>query len=630
MTQEEREFDLICMGRAGVDLCADQIGTGIEGATTFSKSLGGRPANVAVGACRLGLQTAILTRIGDEDLGGFIKKTLRKEGVDDSMLVTDPNGLTALTLLGGHTPERFSQMYYRENCADAAFCEEDFSLETLFRGKALLVTGALCSTKQMFENACKAITLALEAKTKVVLDIDFCSVLWGLTQYDGGGSFSDEDTCIQERLQDLLPMCDLLVGTEEEFKIAANCQDLKEAIETLQNLTHAILVLKKGFRGCSVFTSYTDEEISSEGFHVPLQNTLGMEEAFLSAFLRGWLTGQPLSTCCKWGNVCSALVSSRHGFLPEMPFWQELQEFLEKDEDFCVSGLNSLHESLSKSSKSMEDLCVLSIDHRSYFKRFSATPEKIKEFKDLIYQALLQVQKKEAGAELGMILDEDYSSSILQEVDADHIWCSTCIEKADTFPLSFLEGREASEILRRRPKNLVTKVLVRHPLASKDREIEQQVRRLKDLHRASMEWGQEWMLELVIEPDTIACNQVYPQIMDEYYEAGVYPNWWKLPPIRREETWEKISEVLTKNDKNCRGVLIFGGNEELLPLSATLRCIRSQKFIKGFVVGRTIWAQAAKKWFRGQMSDREVIEEVASRYMLLIDSWHENLVLEEV
>ena len=136
-----RALDLICMGRAGVDLYGDQVGGRLEDMQTFSKYLGGSPANTAVGAARLGLKPAMLTRVGDEHNGRFVRETLAAEGVDVSHVRTDAGRLTALAFLGIRDRETFPLLFYRDNCADMAIDEQDFDREFIGSATGLLVSG---------------------------------------------------------------------------------------------------------------------------------------------------------------------------------------------------------------------------------------------------------------------------------------------------------------------------------------------------------------------------------------------------------------------------------------------------------------------------------------------------------
>src|SRR5882724_5848240 len=115
-----RRFDLACLGRLAVDLYAQQVGCPLEDASTFAKYLGGSSANIAFGVARLGLRAAMISRVGDEQMGRFLVQTLQKEGCDTSMVQVDPQRLTALVVLGLKDRDTFPLLFYRENCADMA------------------------------------------------------------------------------------------------------------------------------------------------------------------------------------------------------------------------------------------------------------------------------------------------------------------------------------------------------------------------------------------------------------------------------------------------------------------------------------------------------------------------------
>jgi 5-dehydro-2-deoxygluconokinase len=121
----ETELDVITIGRSSVDLYGQQIGGRLEDMASFAKSVGGCPANIAIGTARLGLRSALITRVGDEAFGRFIREQLVREGVDISGVATDPKRLTALVILGVRDRSTFPLIFYREDCADAALDESD-------------------------------------------------------------------------------------------------------------------------------------------------------------------------------------------------------------------------------------------------------------------------------------------------------------------------------------------------------------------------------------------------------------------------------------------------------------------------------------------------------------------------
>ncbi|MEL6745183.1 MAG: PfkB family carbohydrate kinase, partial [Pseudomonadota bacterium] len=131
-------LDVITIGRSSVDLYGAQVGGRLEDMASFKKYIGGSPTNIAAGSARLGLKSAVITRVGDEHMGRFIREQLQREGVDVTAVKTDPERLTALVLLGIRDDAQFPLIFYRENCADMAICEDD--IDPAFIAKAGCVT----------------------------------------------------------------------------------------------------------------------------------------------------------------------------------------------------------------------------------------------------------------------------------------------------------------------------------------------------------------------------------------------------------------------------------------------------------------------------------------------------------
>jgi len=137
------KLDLICIGRAGVDFYAEQIGARLEDVGSFAKYIGGSSTNIACCSSRMGLKSALITRVGDEHMGQFIREQLQREGVDTSHVVTDPERLTALVVLGIKDEDTFPLIFYRENCADMAISKNDFDESFIASAKTLLITGCV-------------------------------------------------------------------------------------------------------------------------------------------------------------------------------------------------------------------------------------------------------------------------------------------------------------------------------------------------------------------------------------------------------------------------------------------------------------------------------------------------------
>jgi 5-dehydro-2-deoxygluconokinase len=144
-------LDLIAIGRSSVDLYGEQVGCRLEDMGSFAKYIGGSPTNTAIGASRLGLRAGLLTRVGADHFGRFIREQLERECVDTRGVRDDPGRLTALAILGIRDPDTFPLLFYRENCADMALCVGDIDPALLRSARAVLVNGTHLSQPNVFD-----------------------------------------------------------------------------------------------------------------------------------------------------------------------------------------------------------------------------------------------------------------------------------------------------------------------------------------------------------------------------------------------------------------------------------------------------------------------------------------------
>ncbi|MBN9333904.1 5-dehydro-2-deoxygluconokinase, partial [Devosia sp.] len=247
-----KTLDVITIGRASVDLYGQQIGTRLEDIGSFAKSVGGCPTNISVGTARLGLKSALITRVGNEQMGRFIREQLQREGVETKGVVTDPERLTALVLLSVENDKSFPLIFYRDNCADAALNESDIDEDFVRSAKAVLVTGTHFSKPHSDAAQRKAMRIAKANGALVVLDIDYRPNLWGLAGHDAGDSRYIASDKVSAHLKTVLADCDLIVGTEEEVLIASGESDLHAALRTIRSISSGTIVLKRGPMGCIV------------------------------------------------------------------------------------------------------------------------------------------------------------------------------------------------------------------------------------------------------------------------------------------------------------------------------------------------------------------------------------------
>ncbi len=326
--EQQRPIDIISMGRVAVDLYSEQIGSSLENTETFRKYLGGCAGNIAVGCSRAGLKSAMFSCVGTDAMGQFLKQELQREGVDITLVSETSAHLTGLVLLGVNPPDRFPLIFYRERCADMQLKLEDAKKEFIASAKSLLFTGTGLSTTAMRAATHHAIAVARSVNTRVIFDLDYRPVLWGLTaQGDGETRYKISDI-VSQQYQEILPRCDLVVGTEEEVLIAGAADNLEQALINIRAQTSAPIVLKRGAQGCAVYLHGHATPITAQAFPVQILNVLGAGDGFMSGFLRGLLRGESWQICAQYGNACGAIVVTRHGCAPAMPYFNEMQDFI--------------------------------------------------------------------------------------------------------------------------------------------------------------------------------------------------------------------------------------------------------------------------------------------------------------
>lgn len=631
-----RPIDVVCMGRAAVDLYGEQIGSRLEDMRSFARYLGGSPANTAVGVARLGLKPAMLTRVGDEHNGRFVRERLAAEGVDVRHVTTDPKRLTALVFLGIRDRETFPLVFYRENCADMGLAASDVDPALIASANALLLSGTHLSQPGTLEACRRAIALAHEARTRIVLDIDYRPVLWGLTSPGLGEQRYVASERVSAVLQTVVADCDLLVGTEEEIRIAGGSGDTLAALRRLRELSAATLVVKRGPMGCVVFEGAIPADIEAglqgPGFPVEVFNILGAGDAFMAGFLRGWLEHAPLADCCAYANACGALVVSRHGCAPAMPSWTELSHFLAHGSPERAlrrdAALEHLHRATTRLAH-WPELAVFAFDHRVQLEELAGgaadAGPRIARFKALLAEGARRGAESArlagSAAAFGAILDDRYGEETLPTLTGCGGWIARPVELPGSRPLAFEAGPELALALRAWPTEHVAKCLViYHPDDPADLR-QAQLGQLQALQLACVGTDRELLVEVIPPREMASAPDTLAHALDQIYAAGVRPDWWKLPPPDGALEWTLIDAAIERNDPHCRGVLLLGLEASEEALAASFATAAPHARCKGFAVGRSIFGEAAAAWFGGTMADDAVVADVAARYARLAALW---------
>ncbi|MGC1521442.1 MAG: 5-dehydro-2-deoxygluconokinase [Steroidobacteraceae bacterium] len=630
MAGTDTSLELIAVGRSSVDLYGEQIGGRLEDMGSFAKYIGGSPTNTAVAAARLGLRSGLLTRVGADHMGRFIREQLVREGVDVRGVLADPQRLTALVILGIRDRETFPLIFYRENCADMALCEQDLDTSWLASARCVLINGTHLSTPGVFAASVGAARRVKAAGGRVVFDIDYRPVLWGLAPKDLGEQRFVAHEAVTQRLQTVLPLCDLIVGTEEEIHILGGVEDAVSALRNIRARTSATIVCKRGAHGCAVFPGEVPDDIEAgivvPGFRIEVYNVLGAGDAFMGGFLRGWLRDAPLAECGRLGNACGAIVVSRHGCAPAMPTWPELQHFLAANErKFRLredAELEHLHWALSR-APTYEELMVLAIDYRGQFEELAAEAgadaQRISRFKMLGLRALDAVAQ--GDTRFGVLLDGRYGFEALAAAADRPYWIGRPIELPRSRPLAFESSADVATELATWPLKQVVKCLVYyHPDDEADLR-ERQDRQLERLFDACRKTRHELLVEVILPAGMPADAHTVARAIARIYALGVRPDWWKLEPSPSAATWKNIESAIARGDPHCRGVVLLGLSASQAELVCSFAAAARFKVVKGFAVGRTIFDAVAREWFGGEMSDEAAVRGMAERLGALVGEW---------
>jgi 5-dehydro-2-deoxygluconokinase len=619
-------MDVIAIGRCSVDLYGEQIGSRLEDIATFAKSVGGCPANIAIGTARLGLESGLITRVGDEQMGRFVIEQMRREGVAVDGIKTDPQRLTALVLLAVEDEGVSPMIFYRSDCADMALAEEDIDEAFVASARAVVVTGTHFSRPNSDAAQRKAIRIAKQAGRKVVFDIDYRPTLWGLTGHAAGFERYVKSDKVSERLRTVLPDCDLIVGTEEEIMIASGADHALGALEAIRALSNATIVLKRGPMGCIVYDgpiTALEAGIVGKGFPIEVYNVLGAGDAFMSGFLRGYLKGEPLATAATWANACGAFAVSRLLCSPEYPTWAELSHFLEKGAAQRAlrkdKALGHLHWATTRRART-DTLMALAIDHRAQLEAIAdrhGTPRgRLEQFKLLAVDAAIKVARGRPG--FGMLLDSTYGQKALYRAAKHGLWIARPVEKPSSRPLD-LEEMHLAEW----PVTHTVKCLCfYHP--DDDEELKaRQERELARVHHAARAAGRELLLEIIAGRHGTLADTTVAAVLARIYALGIKPDWWKLEPQLSAVAWRTIEEVIRMHDPYCRGIVVLGLDAPEAELASAFRVASSTKLVKGFAVGRTIFADAADKWLSGKMTDEDAVADMAAKFERLVSAWQQ-------
>ena len=311
-------FEVLTMGRVGVDLYPLQDNVGLEDVDTFSKSVGGSAGNVAIAAAKHGRRTALISRTGPDAFGRFVHQALRAMNVDDRFISEVPELLTPVTFCEMYPPDHFPLLFYRLPTApDLVIRPEELDLAAITAADIFwtTVTGLSAEPSRAAHHA------AWQARAKrplTILDLDYRPVFW-----------TDPADASRE-VRKALPNVTIAIGNKEECEIAVGETDPMRAGQALLDAGVEFAIVKQGPKGVLGMTR--DSVIEVPPTPVSVINGLGAGDSFGGAVCHGLLSGWDLETILRFGNAAGAIVASRRECSTAMPTTDEVQALLKEVE----------------------------------------------------------------------------------------------------------------------------------------------------------------------------------------------------------------------------------------------------------------------------------------------------------
>ncbi len=312
----QRVLDLVSMGRTGVDVYPLEHGVGLEDVHTFQKFLGGSATNVAVAAARHGHSVALVTKVGDDPFGRYVRRESARLGVDPRYIsvLDEPGPPTPVAFCEVFPPDEFPLHFYRYPAApDLLLTLDDLPLEAIEQARVFWAT--VTGLSQEPSRATHVAAWHARGRApRTVLDLDYRPMFWG-DPADAG-----------EQVGKALELVTVAVGNREECEVAVGETDPHRAADALLDRGLDLAIVKQGPKGVLAVTA--DERVEVPPFPVKVVNGLGAGDAFGGALVHGLLAEWDLRRTIEFANVAGALVASRLECSTAMPTTYEVEAAL--------------------------------------------------------------------------------------------------------------------------------------------------------------------------------------------------------------------------------------------------------------------------------------------------------------
>ncbi|PAB59284.1 5-dehydro-2-deoxygluconokinase [Anaeromicrobium sediminis] len=319
--QSDRELDLIAVGRLGIDLNPNEINRPLEESITFTRYVGGSPANIAVATSRLDLKTGFIGRVADDQFGTYITNYLKENNIDTNGIVVDKSGAkTGLAFTEVKSPSECSLIMYRNNAVDLKIEPEDISEEYIKKSKAILISGTALAASPSREAVFVALEYARKHGVVVFFDIDYRPYTWK----------SEAETAVYYSLA--AEKSDVIIGTREEFDTIEHLTspETKDDFVTAKHwfdYNAKIVIIKHGKEGSY---AYTDEGDKVKGVVFPVVplKTFGAGDSYAGALIYGLINDFNIAKAMEFGAASASIVITTNSCSASMPTVGQIEDFI--------------------------------------------------------------------------------------------------------------------------------------------------------------------------------------------------------------------------------------------------------------------------------------------------------------
>ncbi|MET1995670.1 5-dehydro-2-deoxygluconokinase [Enterococcus faecium] len=313
-----KKYNVIAIGRAAIDLNAIEYNRPMEETMTFRKYVGGSPANIAIGAAKMGLKVGFIGKLSDDQHGRYIKEYLEKSNVDTSNVVfDDEDHKSGLAFTEIKSPSECSILMYRDQVADLYLKPEEIDAEYIKQTEYFVVSGTGLAQSPSREAIIKAVAIAKDAGVKVIFELDYRPYTWQ----------TKEETAVYYEL--IAKQADIVIGTRDEFDVLENKQNgtNEETVAHLFEYSPELIVIKHGVEGSYAYEK-SGAVTKGNAYKAKVLKTFGAGDSYAAAFITALVNGLSIEEALKYGSASAAIVVSSHSSSDAMPTIDQIKTLI--------------------------------------------------------------------------------------------------------------------------------------------------------------------------------------------------------------------------------------------------------------------------------------------------------------